>query len=192
MIFLKFNFLYLEINLYFLKVKMKKIIIKSNKYLPGHPWIFENTIDKIVDKNINSKDIVHVYDKNENFIGTGFYNKNSDIRIRIFSKEKLNKIEKNFFFIIFFKTAFNFREKIFKNKINNLSCRIFFSESDGFSGLTIDKYNDIIVIQITSLLAYTYIREISDVIVELLSPNLIFLKSEEKIKKLKTLILKKK
>jgi len=170
---------------------MKKIIIKSNKYLPGHPWIFENTIDKIVDKNINSKDIVHVYDKNENFIGTGFYNKNSDIRIRIFSKEKLNKIEKTFFYNIF-KTAFNFREKIFKNKINNLSCRIFFSESDGFSGLTIDKYNDIIVIQITSLLAYTYIREISDVIVELLSPNLIFLKSEKKIKKIENLDIEEK
>lgn len=162
---------------------MKKVKINKNKYLKGHPWIFEGTIISYQSDEPANCELVYVYDNSNNFIGTGFYNKNSDIRIRLFSNEKIEKIDKEFF-IKLFSDAFLYREKIFNKNIRDLSCRVFYSESDGFSGLTIDKYNNNIVIQITSLLAFNYLELIKECLVDILSPQIISIRTEEKINKL--------
>lgn len=162
---------------------MKKAIINKNKYLMGHPWIFEGTVLSYQPNEPEKAEIIHVYDNSKNFIGTGFYNKNSDIRIRLFSKEKLEKIDKEFLLRLFTE-AFLYREKIFGKNIKDLSCRIFYSESDGFSGLTIDKYNNNLVIQITSLLAYNYLQLIKKCLIDILTPEIISIRTEEKINRL--------
>lgn len=162
---------------------MKNAIINKNKYLIGHPWIFEGTILSYRPNEPEKAEIVHVYDNSSNFIGTGFYNKNSDIRIRLFSNERLEKIDKEFLLRLF-NNAFLYREKIFAQKIKDLSCRIFYSESDGLSGLTIDKYNSNLVIQITSLLAYNHLNLIKECLIDILNPEVISIRTEEKINRL--------
>ncbi|MCX8059248.1 MAG: class I SAM-dependent rRNA methyltransferase [Spirochaetes bacterium] len=160
----------------------KKAIINKNKYLYGHPWIFEGAILSYNPSKPQTGELIHIFDNSNNFIGTGFYNENSDIRIRVISNSKIDILDKSFFNNIF-NNAFKLRENLFKKNINELSCRIFYSESDGFSGLTIDKYNNYLVIQITSLLSFSYLKIIIEVLIEFFSPEIIIIKNETHIKK---------
>ena len=70
---------------------ISKIHLKRNeerRINSGHLWVFSNEIGSIEESPENG-DLVEVYDSKNNFLGTGFYNKNSLISVRILSKDKI-------------------------------------------------------------------------------------------------------
>ncbi|HOL48662.1 MAG TPA: methyltransferase domain-containing protein [bacterium] len=116
--------------------------LKSKYYF--HPWIYQNSCKKIPD-DLEDGELLFITN-NAKKIGIGFYEANSLYAIKIleyfeefdeknFDLEKIirKKIEK----------AIEYREKIKCEKM----FRIFYNESDGIPGLTIDKYENLIVIQ---------------------------------------------
>ena len=111
-----------------------------------HPWIFDNEIDKIEGTYTNG-DLVDVYNYKDKYIGTGFINDNSKIRVRIISRNA-NDIFDDSFYERRVRYAIKYRLDIFGDLS---SCRLIFGEADGFSGLTIDKYNNILVSEVNSL-----------------------------------------
>ena len=112
-----------------------------------HPWIYDNEIDKI-EGNYNNGDLVDVVSYKNSYIGTGFINDNSKIRVRIISRN-INDTFDDAFIERRLRYAINYRKTVMGEDFNN--CRIIFGESDGFSGLTIDRYNNILVSQVLSL-----------------------------------------
>ncbi len=152
-----------------------KIILKKNeekRIRLGHLWVFSNEIDKKLGDADNG-DIVEVYDAHNNFIGTGFYNKNSLIAVRILDNVKIdafknfaeNKIE----------AAFSLRQ-IFYPERNSL--RLVFSESDFLPGLIIDKYNDTFVLQVYSAGMQKNISDIVSILQNKFGAKNIFTKNE--------------
>lgn len=106
------------------------IILKRNeerRIKSGHLWIFSNEIEKL-EGQVDNGDIVEVFDSKQSFLGTGFYNKNSLIAVRLLSQNKIDD------FHSFFKekiiNAFQLR-KIFYPNLE--SFRMVFSESDFFA-----------------------------------------------------------
>lgn len=127
---------------------MSKIYLKKNEgriISSGGLWIFDNEIDHI-DGNYNNGDIVEVYSYKDDFIGKGYINDNSKIRIRILTRNKDEEINDNFF-INKFSKAWNYRKKVMDTKC----CRIVFSDSDRLPGLIVDKFNDVLVLEIDTL-----------------------------------------
>lgn len=127
---------------------MSKIYLKKNEgriISSGGLWIFDNEIDHI-DGNYNNGDIVEVYSYKDDFIGKGYINDNSKIRIRILTRNKDEEINDNFF-INKFSNAWNYRKKVMDIKC----CRIVFSDSDRLPGLIVDKFNDVLVFEIDTL-----------------------------------------
>ena len=127
---------------------MSKIYLKKNEgriISSGGLWIFDNEIDHI-DGNYNNGDIVEVYSYKDDFIGKGYINDNSKIRIRILTRNKDEEINDNFF-INKFSNAWNYRKKVMDTKC----CRIVFSDSDRLPGLIVDKFNDVLVFEIDTL-----------------------------------------
>ncbi|MCK7522222.1 MAG: hypothetical protein MZV64_33385 [Ignavibacteriales bacterium] len=64
---------------------MSKIVLKKNedkRIRSGHLWIFSNEIEKAID-NPENGDVVEVLDSKEQLLGSGFYNKNSLIAVRL-------------------------------------------------------------------------------------------------------------
>ncbi len=124
-----------------------KIFLRKNeerRINAGHLWIFSNEIEKL-EGTADNGDLVEIFDARNNFIGTGFYNKNSLIAVRLLDKAQIDNFRE--FVEIKIKDAFALR-KLFYPERN--SFRLIFSESDLMPGLIIDKYNDTFVLQIYS------------------------------------------
>jgi 23S rRNA (cytosine1962-C5)-methyltransferase len=111
----------------------------------GHPWIYQGEIIKH-DSIING-DIGDVYNADGKYLGTGFYNDNSKITVRLLTRDSNVKINEDFY-IRRLEYAWNYRKAVMYD-LN--AVRIVFGEADGLPGLTIDKFNDILVCQILSL-----------------------------------------
>ena len=111
---------------------------KNKKAEQGRPWIY---IDEI-----NEYDGVEVYNHKGYFLGKGYINDRSKITIRIMTKDIDEEIDEDFFKRRF-KTAWEYRKKV----IDTSSCRFIFGEADFLPGLTVDKFEDYYVIQISTL-----------------------------------------
>ena len=111
----------------------------------GNNWVYENEIISFSKEHQNG-DIVDVLSRKGKYLGSGFVSDVSKIRVRIFSKNA-NDIYDEEFFKRRVKYAIDYRLSVLDN-ID--ACRIIFGEADGFPGLTVDKYNDVLVSQITT------------------------------------------
>lgn len=112
----------------------------------GNNWVYENEVISS-SKEYKSGDIVDVVSKKGKYLGTGFTSALSKIRVRIFSKNMSDNYDDEFFKRRV-KYAVDYRLSVLES-ID--ACRVIFGEADGFPGLTVDKYNDILVSQITTI-----------------------------------------
>ncbi|MGL4847375.1 MAG: class I SAM-dependent rRNA methyltransferase [Clostridium sp.] len=118
---------------------------KKAKAEQGRPWIYTDEI-KEYDGEYTNGDIVDVYNHKHYFIGKGYINDASKIAIRIMTRDIDEEINKEFFRKRF-KAAWEYRQTV----IDTSSCRFIFGEADFLPGLTVDKFEDYYVIQISTL-----------------------------------------
>ncbi len=112
----------------------------------GHPWIYDGEIIKRDD--ISNGEIVDVVNEKDKYLGSGFYNSNSKIVVRLISKNANDKFDKEFFRRRI-KYAIDYRLTVMGDDLN--AFRVIFGEADELPGLTVDKFNNILVVQILSL-----------------------------------------
>lgn len=124
------------------KVYLKRKI--SQRIALGHPWIFNNEVEKIVGP-VTAGDIVEVYYADEQFAGRGYINPASQIIVRLLTRKK-EEINADFF-LLKIKEAWAYRQKMGYTE----NCRLIFGEADGLPALIIDKFNDYFVIQTLAL-----------------------------------------
>ena len=125
-----------------------KIIIKTEKVAfiqHGHPWVFPKAIQQ--QENYITADLVAVESKEHGFLGIGVYNDHSLYRVRMLTRAHEN-IQPNFKDIIFkrLQDAIYLREKLNLPNQDTSAFRMFNSEGDGLSGLTIDRFADVLVV----------------------------------------------
>ena len=117
---------------------------KRAKAEQGRPWIYTDEI-KEYDGDYQNGDIVEVYNHKHYFIGKGYINDASKIAIRIMTRDINEEINEEFFKKRF-KAAWDYRKTV----IDTSSCRFIFGEADFLPGLTVDKFEDYYVIQIST------------------------------------------
>ena len=127
----------------------------------GRPWVYIDDIDEY-DGDYENGDIVGVYNHKGFFIGKGYINDRSRITIRIMTRNIHEEINEEFFRKKF-KNAWEYRKKV----IDTSSCRLIFGEADFLPGLTVDKFEDYYVIQISTLGMDQY----RDIIVKILKED---------------------
>lgn len=111
----------------------------------GGSWIFDNEISEIRGDYING-DLIRVEDFDGYPMGTGFINRNSKIRIRMLTRDPEAVID-DAFLRKRLSDAWNYRKKT----VDTSSCRVIFGEADFLPGLTVDKYEDILVAESLAL-----------------------------------------
>lgn len=111
----------------------------------GHPWVFANEIDSI-DESAQDGDIVTLFSHDDRFVGQGYYNSRSQIRIRLLSRDPKAVIDEQYF-LEQIRSCWNYRQKLGYTE----NCRLVFGEADGLPQLIIDKFNDYFVIQTLAL-----------------------------------------
>lgn len=138
----------------------------------GQMWMYANNLERM-DKNIQNGEPVDILTTCGRFLGRGLCSLKSHITVRILSKDKDELIDRNFFKqrIQF---ALDFRKTIEADNLSN--CRLIFGEADELPGLTVDRYNDILVSQISTFGMEQIKDMLYEVLLEVMNENNIDIK----------------
>lgn len=120
----------------------------ENRARMGHPWVFEGEVLKESEKPENGS-LVDVVSEKGKYIGTGFYNDHSKIRVRLLSYNANDRFDEAFFERCV-RYAVDYRKTVMPGA-DFACCRLIFGEADGFPGLTVDRFDDVLVAQVLSL-----------------------------------------
>lgn len=113
----------------------------------GHPWVYgaETTGPNVPCEN---GDIVDVVSQKGRWLGAGFINDNSKIRVRIISRNTNDRFDETFWRRRL-QYALDYRRTVMGPDFN--TSRLIFGEADQFPGLTVDLFGDILVTEVLSL-----------------------------------------
>lgn len=113
----------------------------------GHPWIYEAEVLS-EEGNAENGTLVDAVSEKGKYLGTGFLSRNSKIRIRLVSRNANDRFDESFWRRRV-QYAWDYRKAVMGNDIG--ACRVIFGEADAFPGLTVDRFNDILVAQTLSI-----------------------------------------
>lgn len=125
-----------------------KVTPKAEKSLKnGHPWVFSDEITEVNGRYENG-DIVDVFSAKDRYLGSGFINDISKIRVRVISRNANDKFDEAFYKRRL-KYAVDYRKTVMGDDFS--CCRLIFGEADQFPGLTVDRFSDVLSVQIACL-----------------------------------------
>ena len=116
--------------------------------LRGHPWVYDAEILSIEGTPENGK-LVDILSKKGRYLGTGFLSEQSKIRIRLISRNTNDRFDEAFWERKL-RWAWEHRRSVMAEEDLDC-CRIIFGEADAFPGLTVDKFHDLLSVQVLSI-----------------------------------------
>ena len=114
----------------------------------GHPWVYEGEVTA-VGGAVADGDLVDVVGPKGAYLGTGFYNSHSRIRVRLLSRNANDKFDEAFWRRRI-QYAWDYRKTVM-GPADSRCCRVIFGEADQFPGLTVDRFESVLVAQVLSL-----------------------------------------
>ncbi|MDP9190619.1 MAG: class I SAM-dependent rRNA methyltransferase [Acidobacteriota bacterium] len=159
----------------FLSDQRRRLVLKRGKErMAGHrhPWIFAGAIQS--EKGPEDAAIADLVDGDGNRVASGFYSRHSQIRLRAltFTDELLdaNVIASRI------AAAVARRRSIFDDDTN--AARVLHAEGDELSGVVVDRYDDVLVVEIANRGAELLQPLIVDTLQKELAPRLIYFKND--------------
>ena len=119
----------------------------ENSIKSGHPWIYHTELVE-GEAGCNDGALVDIVSPRGRYLGTGFFNSHSKIRIRLLSTNANDHFDEAFWErrLCY---AWEYRKTVMGDDLS--CCRVIFGEADSFPGLTVDRFGDILVAQTLSL-----------------------------------------
>ena len=112
----------------------------------GHPWIYADEVIREEGECENGGLVDAVSEKGK-YLGTGFLSRQSKIRVRLISRNANDRFDEAFWQRRI-QYAWEYRKRVMGEDTS--CCRVIFGEADGFPGLTVDRFSDILVTQTLS------------------------------------------
>ena len=113
----------------------------------GHPWIYEAEVVSGGEDAENGALVDAVSEKGK-YLGTGFLSRKSKIRVRLISRNANDRFDAAFWKRRI-KYAWDYRKVVMGSDTG--CCRVIFGEADGFPGLTVDRFSELLVVQTLSV-----------------------------------------
>ena len=114
----------------------------------GHPWAYEGEVTAVVGTPEDGA-LVDVVSRRGSWLGCGFYNSHSKIRVRLLSRNA-NDDFSDAFWERRVRYAWDYRKTVM-GETDSRCCRVIFGEADLFPGLTVDRFESVLVTQTLSL-----------------------------------------
>ncbi len=118
---------------------------EADRIVAGHPWVYHGSILRMT-AQAGDGEMVQVKDHRQRLLGVGYYNSKSRINVRVLAPDRV-EVDQNFFEERI-RTALALRQK---HLADATSFRVVNAESDFLSGLIVDKYEDVLALQISAL-----------------------------------------
>ena len=121
------------------------VVRLKNAWRSSHPWIFQKLVEKPAVRPKPGA-IVDVIGVDGEWIGRGFYNGHSRIAVRILETDQAVPVDAGWFSRKIAQ-AVSLRRDVLKLDAVSDAWRVVHSEGDGLSGLVVDRYNDLVVVE---------------------------------------------
>lgn len=161
-----------------LAIKLKS---KAESYVrQGHPWVFENSIEKI-SKEGSAGDLAIIFDQRHNkLLGIGLYDPHSPIAIKLIAHGQSVTIDEAFFERKL-SECYASRQPLLET--NTDGYRLIFGENDGLPGLICDVYADVAVIKLYSAIWLPYLHWIVSAIAHITTAKAVVLRLSRLLQK---------
>ena len=114
----------------------------------GHPWVFDAEVTEVTGAPAGG-DVVDIYTQKGRWLGAGFYNPVSKIRVRCFSRNANDRFDESFWRRAL-RYAVDYRRAVLDDA-DFRCCRLIHGEADRFPGLTVDRFENVLVAETLSL-----------------------------------------
>lgn len=114
----------------------------------GHPWVYEGEVTGLSGP-VSDRQLVDVISRRGSWLGCGFFNSRSRIRVRVLSRNPNDRFDRAFWRRRI-QYAWDYRKTVMGPE-DSRCCRVIFGEADGFPGLTVDRFESVLVAQVLCL-----------------------------------------
>jgi 23S rRNA (cytosine1962-C5)-methyltransferase len=163
--------------------KVKLTNQRKKRLEQGHPWVYRSEIES-VEGDYAPGDIVEIYDYKSKFLAKGYINPQSQIMVRVLTYKQEEEINQEFLTNRIQEAAM-YRKRLLEVEAN--SYRAVYGEADFLPGLIVDKYNDILVVQILALGMEVRKEEIKQGLIDVFQPRGIYLRNDVPVRELEGL-----
>jgi 23S rRNA (cytosine1962-C5)-methyltransferase len=160
---------------------------RARPFYGRHPWVYPGAISAVEGEPADGAE-VDLVSHTGNFIARGLYNSHSKIRVRLYSWAADVPLDRAFFRDRL-GAALRLRRDLLRLDGPGRACRLVFSEGDGLSGLTVDRYDRWLVAQFTALGLAQRRDLFAELLAELTGAEGIYLRTERGIGRLEGLEL---
>ncbi|AUM64356.1 rRNA large subunit methyltransferase I [Brevibacillus laterosporus] len=164
---------------------MTKVLLQRNRKKrleAGHPWVFQSEVLEI-QGDFLAGDIVEICNHQGHFLAKGYINPDSQMIVRVMSYNPKEEIDYDFF-VRRFREAKETRERFVDNP---RACRVIYGEADFLPGLIVDRYNDVLVMQVLSMGMDIRLDMIKMALIEVFEPVGIYLRNDVPVRELEGL-----
>src|SRR5438270_7164405 len=147
----------------------------------SHPWIFQKMVEKPATR-IPPGTVVDVLDKDGQWVGRGVYNGHSRIALRILTADPAEAVDDAFFARRIGRAVELRRGWLGLDSVAD-AYRLVHSEGDGLSGLVVDRFGSVLVMEFFSAGMYRFRQAIQDALSALLPDSRFYWFAEEHVQK---------
>ncbi|HVU18621.1 MAG TPA: class I SAM-dependent rRNA methyltransferase [Candidatus Didemnitutus sp.] len=152
----------------------------KGRVLDGHPWVFANEVEALLPADRDGE-VVECRDRSSRLLGYGIYNSKSQIVWRRLSREKV-ELDGNWL-----RAALE--RALARRPAAEKFQRLMWSESDDLPGVVVDRFGDVLVVQLQTLAMEKRRVLLGDALQELLQPGEIIFRNDANIRRLEGLPL---
>ncbi|GGA20407.1 class I SAM-dependent rRNA methyltransferase [Paenibacillus physcomitrellae] len=147
----------------------------------GHPWVYKSEIDR-VEEGALPGDLVEVVNHQGRYLATGYYNPASQITVRIVSYKPIQAMD-TAFFVERFTDCLRHRSRF----VQEDAYRLVYGEADFLPGLIVDRFGDVLVVQLLTLGMDKHRDEIVEALWQVLQPKGIYERSDVGVREIEGL-----
>ncbi|WP_281888271.1 class I SAM-dependent rRNA methyltransferase [Paenibacillus sp. YYML68] len=148
----------------------------------GHPWVYKTEIERVDGEPANGQ-LVAVHRHDGQYLATGYYNEASQLTVRIVGYEPLAAMDR-----AWFADRLNVCRELRERFVPQArSYRLVYGEADFLPGLIVDKFEDVLVVQVLTLGMELVREELVAALVEVMQPAGIYERSDVSVRKLEGL-----
>jgi 23S rRNA (cytosine1962-C5)-methyltransferase len=162
--------------------QIARVILKRGREGPvrgGNPWIFSQAIERIDPPSPEAGALVTVHDAAGALIGMGYCNPSTTIALRMLAWGQAPAIEE--LIARRLKGALELRRRFIRDDTN--CYRLVNGDGDGLSGVVVDRFGDVLVVQLLTAGADRMRATIVDALNDLLNPRAIIERSHGAVRK---------
>jgi 23S rRNA (cytosine1962-C5)-methyltransferase len=137
----------------------------------GHPWVYAQAVER-VEGGATAGDEVSVVDPRGNFLGRGFYSPGSAIPVRLLLRDATTQIDGEFF-RKHVDRAIAARAAVGLPNGDTTGYRLIHAEGDGLPGLIVDRFDDVLAVQLLTFGMKAREHLVFDALVDRLRPKAI-------------------